>query len=191
WPARACVLAGVLVALAALFGLGRLVGQRLHQSAVDTPAVTLAATNPPASPATSAAPQPPPAEPSPAEQIRADPAGVLAALAGARAAALTGADATALRQADAPESPMYRSDTALLATLAASGCSYAELSFQVRRAEWVSGDDATALLRAVVDRSAYRVVGPGRSDAVGAQPGTSYTYELAVVDAAWRIVTIT
>ena len=116
---------------------------------------------------------------------------MLAAIAEARAAALMAADAKALERVETPDGPMLQSDTATLATLAASGQSYAQLSFDVRSAEWVGGDDRNAQVRAVIDRSAYQLVGPGeQSQPHPAQPGTSYTYELALVDGGWRLGTI-
>ena len=79
----------------------------------------------------------------------------------------------------------------MLATLAAGGQSYAQLGFEVRAAEWVSGDERKALVRAVIDRSAYRLVGPGQqSQPHPALPGQTYTYELALVDGAWRLDTL-
>jgi hypothetical protein len=187
---------GILIAMAGLFVVGRVLGARLVEAG-PAPAAVLASDAPAADPAAAGAPDgagAPPAThppPSPAAQVRADPRAVLTAIADARAAAIVAADPEALKQVEAPESPMHRHDTNLIATLAAAQRSYAGLSFTVQSAELVSGEGDTAAVRAVVDRSAYRVLGPGeRSETVGAQAGTSHTYRLALADGRWRLVTI-
>jgi len=186
---RARSAVAVLLATAALFGLGRAIRLHMAEGRSDAPVAwsasgrTGGSTEPPG--------PTPEATPGPGELIRSDPRTVLASIADARAAALTAGDRQALERIEATDGPMLRSDSATLATLAAAGQSYAGLSFTVRSAEWVSGDERKALVHAVIDRSAYRVVGPDQhSQAHPAQPGGSYTYELTLVDGQWRLVTV-
>jgi serine/threonine protein kinase len=122
------------------------------------------------------------------EQLAADPAAVLSALARGRAAALTSADAGLLDRVDAAGSPMWTHDSELIKALGRSGQHYDGLSYQVRHAEWVSGDERTATLLAVVDRDAYTVIGPGQTrQTVPAEPGRPFTYILVRTDAGWLI----
>ena len=179
----------MLLATVALFGLGRAARSRLDEARHDTRVTASTAGSTGVSTPPSAAPTP---TSHPGELVRSDPRSVLTSIADARAAALATGDTQALARVEASDGPMLVSDTETLAALSAADQSYAELSFTVRAAEWVSGDDAKALVRAVIDRSAYRVVGPDeQSQAHPAQSGTTYTYELELVDGGWRLVTIT
>ncbi len=141
---------------------------------------------------TSAPPATAPSGPSPVEALRASPGAVLTALADARAAALVSADPSQLLRASAPDSPVHRSDAALLSTLTGSQTRYADLAFFVRVAEVQDGtSDGEARVRAVIDRSSYRVLGPGsREQTVPAAAGVSYVYRLLLVDGQWRLAEV-
>ncbi|MGB8384152.1 MAG: serine/threonine-protein kinase [Dermatophilaceae bacterium] len=187
---RGRTLLAVVLATVALFGVGRAVSLRLHE-ARPQPLVAATTADPGGASGGTSSTAPEPTQSTPGQLVRSDPRGVLAAIAEARAAALMAADAKALERVETSNGPMLRSDTAALATLAASGQSYAQLSFDVRSAEWVGGDERGALVRAVIDRSAYRLVGPAdQSQQHPAQPGASFTYELALVEGEWRLDTI-
>ncbi len=121
-------------------------------------------------------------------QLAANPGGVLSALARGRAAALTSADVGMLDRVDAPSSPMFTHDSELIKALGRSGQRYDGLGYHVRHAEWVSGDDRTATLLAVVDRDAYTVIGPGQTkQTIPAEAGRPFTYVLVRTDAGWLI----
>lgn len=184
WATVARVFA-VGLAMAALFGVGRTVGTRLLEPPPES--ATAATSGSPAASETTATSPPP----TPAELLRSDPRAVLAAIADARAAALMMADGGALERSEVPGSAMHRHDTQVLATLSAANRSYAGLSFTVRSAELLTGEGDTATVRAVVDRSAYQVLGPGeQSETVAPQAGAGHTYQLALVGGTWRLVTI-
>ena len=58
--------------------------------------------------------------------------------------------------------------------------------YHVRHAEWVSGDDRTATLLAVVDRDAYTVIGPGQTkQTIPAEAGRPFSHVLVRTDAGW------
>ena len=124
--------------------------------------------------------------------IAADPQTVLAQLAQSRATALMSGEASQLLTAAAPQSAILEHDNALLASLAAGGQRYADLAYHVRHAEWVRGDDSTAVILAVVDRGVYRLVGPGTaSRTVAAEEGRPFVYTLVKTADGWRLSTIT
>ncbi|HOF62881.1 MAG TPA: hypothetical protein PLL54_01155, partial [Dermatophilaceae bacterium] len=69
---------------------------------------------------------------------------------------------------------------------------YADLVYHVRHAEWVRGDDSTAVILAVVDRGVYRLVGPGSaSRTIAAEEGRPFVYTLVKTADGWRLSTIT
>ena len=69
---------------------------------------------------------------------------------------------------------------------------YVGLTFTVTVAEWVSVDAGSARIRAVVERSGYRVQGPGdHEQSIGADSGRSLLYSLVRVGEEWRISTVT
>ena len=83
---------------------------------------------------------------------------------------------------------MWTHDSELIKALGRSGQHYDGLSYQVRHAEWVSGDERTATLLAVVDRDAYTVIGPGQTrQTVPAEPGRPFTYVLVRTEVGWLI----
>lgn len=176
--ARVAIVLGALILFAALM-IGLLARQR-PASGSSAPTPTSASTS---------------ARPSVASTgssvTRDDPVLVLSTLATARAAALVSADPAALAAADAPGSAQLATDSAMIESLRRADQRYAELSFTVRSAEWVGGDDSSARILAVVDRSSYRVVGPGTAtSAVAAEPGRPFTYTLTRVEGGWRIVDV-
>jgi len=124
--------------------------------------------------------------------IASDPQTVLAQLAQARAAALMSGEPSQLLTAAAPQSAILEHDNALLTALAAGGQRYADLAYHVRHAEWVRGDDSTAVILAVVDRGVYRLVGPGSaSRTIAAEEGRPFVYTLVKTADGWRLSTIT
>ena len=124
--------------------------------------------------------------------IASDPQTVLAQLAQARAAALMSGEPSQLLTAAAPQSAILEHDNALLTSLAAGGQRYADLVYHVRHAEWVRGDDSTAVILAVVDRGVYRLVGPGSaSRTIAAEEGRPFVYTLVKTADGWRLSTIT
>ncbi len=124
--------------------------------------------------------------------IASDPQTVLAQLAQARATALMSGEPSQLLTAAAPQSAILEHDNALLTSLAAGGQRYADLAYHVRHAEWVRGDDSTAVILAVVDRGVYRLVGPGSaSRTIAAEEGRPFVYTLVKTADGWRLSTIT
>ena len=124
----------------------------------------------------------------PAGEARA----VLATLVGRRAQALTARDLRALAAADGQASTLLAADEAIVAELVQAEQRYVGLTFTVTVAEWVSVDAGSARIRAVVERSGYRVQGPGdREQSIGADSGRSLLYSLVRVGEEWRISTVT
>ncbi len=117
---------------------------------------------------------------------------VLGELVAARGRALADRSADGLALADGPGSAQLAHDLDIVAALAEAGQRYVGLSFSVTQAEWLSTGATIAHVRAVVARSAYRVVGPG--DAVHEQPsdaGTPCRYVLVRGEGGWRIADVT
>ncbi len=124
----------------------------------------------------------------PAGEARA----VLATLVGRRAQALTARDLRALAAADGQGSTLLAADEAIIAELVQAEQRYVGLTFTVTVAEWVSVDAGSARIRAVVERSGYRVQGPGdHEQSIGADSGRSLLYSLVRVGEEWRISTVT
>lgn len=112
-------------------------------------------------------------------------------LVNARARALTDRSTAALVAADAPGSKQRATDVSIIQALLSADERYVGLSFTVATVEGVSLDGATAVVRAVVGRSAYRVIGPGGHDQhVPADPGAVLVYSLVQVDGAWRLADV-
>ena len=112
-------------------------------------------------------------------------------LVNARARALTDRSTAALVAADAPGSKQRATDVSIIQALLSADERYVGLSFTVATVEGVSLDGATAVVRAVVGRSAYRVIGPGGHDQhVPADPGAVLVYSLVQVDGDWRLADV-
>lgn len=112
-------------------------------------------------------------------------------LVNARARALMDRSTAALVAADAPGSKQRATDVSIIQALLSADERYVGLSFTVATVEGVSLDGATAVVRAVVGRSAYRVIGPGGHDQhVPADPGAVLVYSLVQVDGAWRLADV-
>lgn len=117
---------------------------------------------------------------------------VLREMVARRAQALIDRDPTALGAADASGSKQLDADVAIVTELQRAGQRFAGLGFSVTSAEWVSVDGGSARIRAVVERSGYRVLGPGSQDqSVVADPGRSLLYLLVRVPDGWRIAEVT
>ncbi len=121
---------------------------------------------------------------------------VLTQLAAGRAEALTARDVTALGHVVAPGSPLYAGDSATIVSMTKAAQRYQGLGFLVRSAAWASQDSTHAVIRAVVDTSAYRVV---TTDAAGrdttqshpGRAGTSLAYGLVRTSTGnWRLETV-
>ena len=125
------------------------------------------------------------------DRLRIETAAVVSELSTARAQALMSGDPARLGSSDAPNSALLEADITILDSLRRSGQRYTGLAFTVRSAEWVSGDDTSARVLAVVDRSAYDVVGPsGERQAVPAEPGRPLVYSLMRTPEGWRIADV-
>jgi hypothetical protein len=170
-----------LLVVGMLFAAASVVLTQRHRSAADQSPTTASTTIATRSPSTSAG-----------AGLQQDPVSVLNALVTARASALLGRDAAALAKADAPGSKLLGNDTAIVTDLAAANQAYADLAFQVRSAQWVSGDDTTAQVLAVIDQTAYRLVGPGTDVRTEpAKPGQPLRYRLVRTADGWRIADVT
>lgn len=127
----------------------------------------------------------------PVKQLRSDPQAVLQRLADARADALVRADPAALLTLEIKDSTAHQADVRALAQLRAQQQGYADLGFHVRSAEVVTSDATGAQVRAVIDRTAYTVVGPGTTrQQRPAQDGQALSYSLALTTAGWRITDV-
>ncbi|HEU4331343.1 MAG TPA: serine/threonine-protein kinase, partial [Lapillicoccus sp.] len=108
---------------------------------------------------------------SPAEVVARDPVGALQQLADRRAAALMAADEVLLAGLEPAGSSAHESDRQAIEWLREQHQRYADLAFVVTSAEVLSATSDVVVLRAVVDRSAYRVVTDGgEAQAVAAAP---------------------
>lgn len=131
--------------------------------------------------------------PSPAssDAVARDPVSVLQQLADRRAAALTAADPVLLLRAEPEGSSAHRGDARTIARLREQRQRYVELAFAVRSAEVVTIAPTTAVLTAVVDRSAYGVVGEdGSTQRVEAGAGVPLRYTLTLGDGGWQLTEV-
>ena len=141
------------------------------------------------------------------DDVVRDPVAALQRLADVRATALMAADPVVLASAEPTGSSAYENDVRTVTRLRDQAQRYADLSFTVRSAEVVSGGPTTVVLRAVVDRSAYLVVGAGGagagavatgatatggggSQSIGPGPGVTLRYTLSATDGAWRLTEV-
>ena len=141
------------------------------------------------------------------DDVVRDPVAALQRLADVRATALMAADPVVLASAEPTGSSAYENDARTVTRLREQGQRYAELAFTVRSAEVVRVGPATVVLRAVVDRSAYLVVGAGGagagavatgatamggggSQSIGPGPGVPLRYTLSATDGAWRLTEV-
>ncbi|HEU4331175.1 MAG TPA: hypothetical protein VFR40_08640, partial [Lapillicoccus sp.] len=128
---------------------------------------------------------------SPAEVVARDPVGALQQLADRRAAALMAADEVLLAGVEPAGSSAHENDRQAIERLREQHQRYVDLAFVVTSAEVVSAASDVVVLRAVVDRSAYRVVTDGgEAQTVAAAPGTSLRYTLAMADGAWHLTEV-
>lgn len=161
----------------------------------------------PAGTAVTTAAMPSGTAPATSDEVVRDPVAALQRLADVRASALVAADPLLLSSAEPTGSSAYENDVRVVTRLREQGQRYAELSFTVRSAEVVSVGPTAVVLRAVVDRSAYTVVGAGAVGAgpvgsgaagsggggdqsVGPGPGVPLRYSLSGSDGAWRLTEV-
>ena len=126
----------------------------------------------------------------PAAALRADPRGVLARVIDARTAAVVALDAAALAQTEVPDSPAWTADRALITQVVAAGARYEGLSLTVVSASVRTVSGTSAILEAVVDRSAYVVARSSGRQEVAAKPGRTLEYALTWSGSAWRLVEV-
>ncbi len=159
-----------------------------------------AAAGDPAGTAATTAATPAATAPATSDDVVRDPVAALQRLADVRATALMAADPVLLASAEPTGSSAYDSDVRVVMRLREQGQRYAELSFTVRSAEVLSVSPTAVVLRAVVDRSGYTVVGAGvggagaegggGNQAVGPGPGVPLRYTLSGSDGAWRLTEV-
>lgn len=117
---------------------------------------------------------------------------ILGELVAARAHALTDRSAAALVWCDSAGSQLLANDLAIVEALNKADQRYAGLTFTVTSAERLGPAVDTMRVRAVVGRSAYRVVGPGREErTLAADPGRWLIYTLVAVEGGWRLADVT
>lgn len=126
----------------------------------------------------------------PISLLRSDPKSVLQGVIEARTAAVVALDAAALAQAELPDSPAWRADRALITQVVAAGSRYEGLTLTVTSASVRSATVESAVLDAVIDRSAYAVVGPRGRQEVAATVGRTLQYGLQWSGSAWRLVEV-
>ncbi len=141
------------------------------------------------------------------DNVVRDPVAALQRLADVRSTALMAADPVVLASAEPTGSSAYENDVRTVTRLREQGQRYAELSFTVRSAKVVTVGPTTVVLQAVVDRSAYLVVGAGGagagtvgtgataaggggSQSIGPGPGVPLRYTLSATDGAWRLTEV-
>jgi hypothetical protein len=100
---------------------------------------------------------------------------------------MNAADLAALRGFDAPASPALDADTVDLAGLVTTGTRYAGVTLQVRSARTVTAGATRAVVEAVVDTGAYRVLGGHETTPVRATPGSPLLFTLVLVQGQWRV----
>jgi hypothetical protein len=116
---------------------------------------------------------------------------VLQQLADGRAAALMAADLGELAAVELTGSPAYETDRQNIERLRGQQQGYLDLILVVRSADVTSVTSEAVVLRAVVDRSAYRVVTEGGdAQAIEAAPGEPLTYTVARGDGGWRLTEV-
>jgi len=208
WRLRLAIVATAgLVLAGGMLGLLRLAGGPLEVATApvaDTSGSDAAETSPvpsasgstsPAAVTTTAPPGGPAVSATLAAPVAAasrDPVGVLQQLADRRAAALMAADPALLAGVEPAGSSAHQSDRKVVERLREQRQRYADLAFVVRSAEVVSTAEGVVVLRAVVDRSAYRVVADGAdAQAVDAAPGGPLQYTLSLADGTWRLTEVT
>ena len=126
--------------------------------------------------------------PASAGAVTGDPVAALQRVADLRAVALVAADPVMLVNAEPAGSTAHETDVRTVTRLRQQGQRYAGLSFTVRSAEVISAAAASVVLRAVVDRSGYQVVGDGgTADELAPAAGTTLSYTLALADGVWRL----
>ncbi|WP_148043258.1 serine/threonine-protein kinase [Flexivirga caeni] len=128
------------------------------------------------------------ATPDRSADLRAAPVRVVQQLAAARAAAWTSGDGARLSAAEVMGSPAHRRDSADLRTAASRGVRYAGLTFTVRSATVRSGSGPAVRVSAVIDNSAYDVVGAGARRTVPAASGQRTELSLQWTNDGWRVV---
>ena len=154
-------------------------------------AATDTATTTAAAPAGAEDPARPRPVPLPSDAVARDPVSVLQQLADRRAAALLAADPVLLVGAEPDGSSAHEADARTIARLREQRQRYVELAFAVRSAEVVSIAPTTVVLTAVVDRSAYGVVGEdGSTQRVEAGAGVPLRYTLTLGDGGWRLTEV-
>jgi hypothetical protein len=120
-----------------------------------------------------------------------DPVGALQQLADRRAAALMAADPVLLDGVESAGSSAQQSDRQVIGRLREQRQRYADLAFVVASAEVLSATHDVVVLKAVVDRSAYRVVTEGGdAQAMDGAPGTALRYTVSMADGAWRLTEV-
>lgn len=183
----AAAVTGGLIALAAT-GLGPGGGSDEVRAAPWSPtaATTSAGSPAPSEPTTRVAPTPRPAG---GAALGAHPVQVVQHLAAGRAAAWTSGDIGRLARVEIEGSPAYRRDHADLQTAARRDLRYRGLRFTVRSAELRHGATADVVrVSAVIDSSAYRVIGTAGSRAVPALRGQRTELSVRWTDHGWRVV---
>jgi hypothetical protein len=117
-----------------------------------------------------------------------DPRGLMQALADLRARAVERASTGDLTELDAPGSPALATDRGVLAGLGRSRVRYLGVRLTVRRAVLTSAAADRAVVEAVVDTAAYRVVdAAGASRTAPAVRGQPMRFDLRWVDGRWRV----
>jgi len=186
----AAAVTGVLIAVAAT-GLGPGGGPDEVRAAtrpptsVAHPATNSATHRKPTAPAkhTAAGSQPTTA------RLDAHPVDVLQQLAAARAAAWVSGDTDRLSAVEVKGSPAYRRDSADLQRAARQALRYRGLRFTVRSAQvHQDADTGVVHVSAVIDNSAYTVVGTGGSRSVAAAPGQRTDLSVRWTNHGWRVV---
>ncbi|MFC7488397.1 protein kinase domain-containing protein [Knoellia sp. CPCC 206453] len=118
---------------------------------------------------------------------RADPLGLVGALARARAEAWSTGIAARLIEVDAPRSPALVRDTEVLAGVQRANQRYVGLAFIVREATFVGESGGVATIRARIDTGAHVVRGPGGDQRRPAVVAASVLLDLVRTDSGWRV----
>jgi hypothetical protein len=126
-----------------------------------------------------------------AEVLQRDPRRVLQDIVTTRTAAVTARVVAQLEGCEVPRSPAWAADQAIIESVLASGESYGSLVLTVRSVTVVSVTGDSAVLDAVVDRSAYVVTSAsGTTAARPAAPGRPLRYELVGTGSGWRLASV-
>ncbi|EAP98761.1 probable serine/threonine-protein kinase transcriptional regulatoryprotein pknk (protein kinase k) (stpk k) [Janibacter sp. HTCC2649] len=118
---------------------------------------------------------------------RADPLGLVSALARARAEAWSTGIAARLVEVDAPRSPALARDTEVLAGVQRANQRYVGLTFTVREAAFEGESRGVATVRARIDTGAHVVRGPGGDQRRPAVAGPPVLLDLVRTDSGWRV----